>query len=217
MADRAIRVLIADDHPVVRDGLRVLLDPVAAVEVVDSVSTAEHAVRSSVERHPDVVLMDLSLPKMGGIEATRRIGIDAPGSRVLVLTTHEDDASLRASIEAGARGYLLKTSGMGEIAGAIAAVHQGQLIFGGDIAITAAGLVTRDSMAPRPFPALTSRELEVLELLARGLGNTEIAQRLGISDKTVGNNLSRIFLKLGVSRRTEAALLARSEGLGTGS
>jgi DNA-binding NarL/FixJ family response regulator len=214
MTDRPVRVLIADDHPVVREGLHVLLGTVAAVTVVGLVETSEHALRAVIEGAVDVVLMDLSMPAMGGIEATRRITRAVPTCRVLVLTTHHDDASLRAAIEAGASGYLLKTSGLGEIVGAIAAVHRGQLVFGGGVAGTVARLVSDEPPATRPFPHLTTREFEVLALLAQGLANDEIAARLGLSGKTVGNNLSRVFLKLGGAHRVEAALLARENGLG---
>ncbi len=215
MHDKAIRVLIADDHPVVRDGLAVLVSSLSEIDVVGAASSGEEAVRASVELHPDVVLMDLSMPDLGGIEATARIRHAAPTVRVLILTTHEDPASLLGSMRAGASGYLLKTSGIGEIATAVRAVHSGQLTFSSDIADTALGLLTNDeNHAPRAFPELTEREFSILDLLASGATTERIADRLGLSGKTVSNNLSTIFAKLHVATRTEAALLASSHGLG---
>jgi len=209
-----IRVLVADDHAIVRDGLLMLFGGLDGTTVVGAVETAEQAVRASVELRPDIVLMDLALPVMGGVEASRRIARSAPESRVLVLTSHDDDASLRAAIDAGARGYLVKTSGLGEIATAIESVHRGQLVFGGTVAGDAVRLL-RSAPPQRAFPALTGREHEMLELLASGRSNAQIAAALGVTEKTVGNTLSRVFLKLGVARRTEAVLLARSAGLGS--
>ena len=215
MPEPIIRVLIADDHPVVRDGLTLLVSSLPDIEVVGTASSGEEAVRASVELSPDVVLMDLSMPQLGGVEATARIRRSAPGVRVLILTTHEDPASITGSMSAGASGYLLKTSGIGEIANAIRAAHSGQLTFSSDIAQTTIGLMTRgEGPEPRAFPELTEREYAVLDLLASGATTDRIAQRLGLSGKTVSNNLSVIFTKLRVSSRTEAALLASAHGLG---
>lgn len=215
MPEQAIRVLIADDHPVVRDGLTVLISSLSEIEVVGVAASGEEAVRAAIELRPDVVLMDLSMPDLSGIEATSRIRRAAPTVRVLVLTTHEDPASLTGSMGSGASGYLLKTSVIGEIATAIRAVHSGQLTFGSDIAETALGLLTEgDSRPPRAFPELTEREFTILDLLASGATTERIADRLGLSGKTVSNNLSTIFAKLRVATRTEAALLASSQGLG---
>lgn len=215
MSDSPITVLIADDHPVVRDGLALLLGSLPEFEVVASVDTAEAAVRAAVERHPDVVLMDLVMPLMGGIRATARITADAPGVRILILTTHEDISSIVEAIGAGAGGYVLKTVGIGEISAAIRAVHHGQLVFSSDISpTTRTQLLTGRAPASRPFPDLTDREFAVLDHLASGATTLQIAERLGLSGKTVSNHLSTVYVKLGVATRTEAALLASSQGLG---
>jgi DNA-binding NarL/FixJ family response regulator len=215
MPEPTIRVLIADDHPVVREGLTMLVSSLPDIEVVGTASSGEECVRAAVELQPDVVLMDLSMPQLGGVEATARIRRSAPEVKVLILTTHEDPTSITGSLRAGASGYLLKTSGIGEIANAIRAAHSGQLTFSSDIAQTTIGLLIRDEgQEPRVFPELTEREFAILDLLASGATTDRIAQRLGISGKTVSNNLSVIFTKLRVSTRTEAALLASSQGLG---
>ena len=215
MPEPAIRVLIADDHPVVRDGLTMLVSSLPDIVVVGTASSGEECVRASVELRPDVVLMDLSMPRLGGVEATARIRRFAPEVKVLILTTHEDPASITGSMRAGASGYLLKTSGLGEIANAIRAAHSGQLTFSTDIAQTTIGLMTRgETHEARAFPELTAREYAILDLLASGATTDRIARRLGLSGKTVSNNLSVIFTKLRVSTRTEAALLASSHGLG---
>lgn len=215
MPEPAIRVLIADDHPIVRDGLTLLISSLPDIEVVGTASSSEECVRAALELRPDVVLMDLSMPQLGGVEATARIRHSTPEVKVLILTTHEDSTSITGSMRAGASGYLLKTSGIGEIANAIRAAHSGQLTFSSDIAQTTIGLMTRgESHEPRPFPGLTMREFSILDLLASGATTDRIAQDLGISGKTVSNNLSVIFTKLRVATRTEAALLASSQGLG---
>lgn len=209
-----IRVLIADDHAVVRDGLTVLISSLSDLVVIGTASTGDEAVKLAVELVPDVILMDLSMPDLGGVEGTARIRRVAPASRVLVLTTHEDVASLTGAMAAGASGYLLKTSGIGEIANAIRAVHSGQLTFSSDIAAATLALITRPGGGARAFPELTDREFEVLDRLAAGRTTGEIAAELGLSGKTVSNYLSSVFLKLRVATRTEAALVARDAGLG---
>lgn len=215
MLETAIRVLIADDHPVVRDGLTMLASSLAELDVIGAAASGEEAVRAAVELQPDVVLMDISMPDLSGIDATIRIRKAAPRVRILILTTHEDPASLMSSMRAGASGYLLKTSGIGEIATAIRAVHTGQLTFSSDITPTALDLLTSGGRPPtREFPELTPREYDVLNLLASGATSDQIAHQLGVSTKTVSNNLSAIFAKLHVATRTEAALLASSRGLG---
>lgn len=211
MTDAACRVLIADDHAVVRDGLRLVLEQLGWVEVVGAVSTAEHAVRGAVELHPDVVLMDLAMPECGGIEATRRIGAAAPWARVLVLSSHRADAGIRAALDAGAAGYVTKTSALGELADALRAVHDAGAAYSSDVAALLAG---REPDRGRPLPVLTDRELAVLEMLASGASNHEIARRSHLSEKTVANTCTRIYLKLGVRRRTEAAAVAHRHGVG---
>lgn len=211
MSELAAHILIADDHAVVRDGLRLLLTALPDTEVVGAEATAEHAVRAAVELRPDIVLMDLALPTMGGIAATRRIVADVPSARVLVLTTYTDSASIRAALEAGARGYVSKGSGIGELASALATVRSGGIALGAEIVATADEPQIADA---RPFPALTDSEFAVLELMAQGLSNEDIAARLHLSAKTVGNACTRVYVKLGVARRTEAARVAHRAGVG---
>jgi DNA-binding NarL/FixJ family response regulator len=211
-----ITLLIVDDHPVVRDGLAALIDTVDNVAVVAQADTAEHAIRAAQAHRPDVVLMDLNLPGASGIYATRRIIQALPGTAVLVLTMSEDDESILAAIRAGARGYLLKGARQQEILTAIETVAAGGALFSPH---AAQRLLARLSHMPEsravvpPFPELTVREREVLELAGQGLRNHAIAQRLGISQKTVANYLSTIFVKLHVEDRAQAILLARQAWL----
>ena len=216
MPEPAIRVLIADDHPVVRDGLTMLVSSLPDIVVVGTASSGEECVRASGGAAP-------GCRPDGLVDAAARRGrgellesaAHAPEVKVLILTTHEDPASITGSMRAGASGYLLKTSGLGEIANAIRAAHSGQLTFSTDIAQTTIGLMTRgETHEARAFPELTAREYAILDLLASGATTDRIARRLGLSGKTVSNNLSVIFTKLRVSTRTEAALLASSHGLG---
>lgn len=213
MPESRCRVLIADDHAVVRDGLRLVLEQLPWVEVVELVATAEHAVRGAVLLRPDVVLMDLAMPECGGVEATRRIAAAAPWSRVLVLSSHRDEATVRTALAAGAHGYVAKTSALGELATALRAVWDGRPGFDADSAAAAQRPAT-PSAGPTPLPALTDGERAVLELLAAGASNTEIAACLHLSAKTVANTCTRIYHKLGVQRRTEAARAAHRAGLG---
>ena len=212
-----IRVLIADDHPVVRSGLRALLGTLEEFEVVGEAVDGDSATRETQLSKPDVVLMDVRMPGTDGVEATRRIRAVAPDTAVLILTMHDDDATVFTAMRAGAHGYLLKGAGQDEIAGAIRAVAAGQAIFGPGIA---ARLLEHFSGAPpqtaddQPFPELTPREREILQLLAQGRRTAEIAAALHISPKTVSNNLTTIFGKLQVADRTAAILRAREHGLG---
>jgi len=212
-----IRVLVADDHPAFRAGLNLLLTDVEDIEVVDTAQNGLDAVRLALQRAPDVVVMDLRMPDLDGIEATRRLHADVPDLGVIVLTMFEDDASVFAAMRAGARGYLLKGAEQEEIVRAIRAVAAGDAIFGPAIAqriiehfSTGAG-TTREA-----FPTLTGREREVLELIAAGRGNAAIAQHLSLSLKTVRNHVSNIFAKLQVSDRAAAIVKAREAGLGVG-
>ncbi len=211
-----IRIVIADDHPLFRSGLRVLLESVADTEVVGEAESGEEAVRAAEELRPDVVVMDISMPGVNGIDATRRIVAGPSDARVLVMTMHEDDEAVFAAIRAGARGYVLKGAGQDETLRAIRSVASGEAIFGPRIAAE----LTRFLTAPAPpdpglaFPQLTEREVEILELLAERRTNAEIAAQLYLSQKTVRNYVSAIFAKLEVADRAEAGLVARAAGLG---
>jgi len=208
----AIRVLLVDDHPMVRRGLASLLGTLPGVEVVAEAETGLDAVREAARHSPDVVVMDLRMPELDGVEATRRIIRDRPSTAVLVLTMFDEDVLIADAIAAGARGYLLKGAQQDEIERAIRAVAAGDAIFSAAVASRVLG-----SRAPRlgtALPDLTAREREVLSLIASGIDNTTIAARLGLSPKTVSNHISSIFLKLGVATRSEAIVLAREAGLG---
>jgi DNA-binding NarL/FixJ family response regulator len=208
-------VLIADDHPLVLSGLRALLETLEGIEVVGQAANGREAVSLATSLRPDVVVMDLQMPELDGIDATREIVAGLPGTAVLVLTQHDDDASVFAAVRAGARGYLLKGAAQEDVARAIAAVSRGEAIFGPALA---GRLIQFFNAAPEPaslpFPQLTEREREILDLMAGGLTNTEIAGRLFLSSKTVSNNVSVIFDKLQVAGRPKAIVQARTAGLG---
>jgi DNA-binding NarL/FixJ family response regulator len=213
------RVLIADDHPVFRFGLSAILMAEPTTELVGEAGTGDDAIALAVELHPDVVLMDLNMPDIDGLEATRRILAQCPGIGILVLTMLEDDDSVFAAMRAGARGYLLKGTGGEEIIRAIRAITAGEAIFGPPIAQRllrhfANPPTRRTSSATSPFPELTEREHDVLSLLAAGFTNAAIADRLFISTKTVRNHVSSVFGKLQVSDRGQAIVRAREAGLG---
>lgn len=215
MTDR-LRVLIADDHPVFRSGLRALLTAEDGFEVAGEAGNGEEAVRLALELQPDLVVMDLRMPDMDGVAATRQIVHESPHIGVLVLTMFDDDDSVFAAMRAGARGYLVKGSNQAEVVRAIALVGSGGAMFGPAIAQRVVEYFAR----PRPsqpalvFPDLTDREHEVLDLIAEGRTNTSIASRLGISEKTVRNHVSNIFAKLAVADRAQAIVRARQAGLG---
>jgi DNA-binding NarL/FixJ family response regulator len=211
----AIRVLVADDHPVVRDGLRALLTSVPGYDVVAEAATGAEAVREAVLHHPDVALVDLQMPDLDGFGATREIGRTAPSVAVLILTMHEDDDSVFAAMRAGARGYLVKGASQEEILGGITAVARGEAIFGPGVAQRVLAFFRAGPSAAEPaFPELTPREREILDLLAGGLSNAAIGERLTLAPKTVANNVSSIFVKLQVAGRPEAIVRAREAGLG---
>lgn len=209
-----VRVVLADDHPVVRDGLRALLGSLPHVEVVGEAATGREAIREAVLHRPDVLVMDLQMPDLDGIEATRELTRAAPDVAVLVLTMYDDDDSVFAAMRAGARGYLLKGADQDEIARAIHAVAGGQAIFGPGVAVRVLGYFSAPPRVDVPFPELTDRERDVLDLIAGGLTNTTIANRLGLATKTIGNHISNIFAKLQVAGRAEAIVRARQQGLG---
>jgi DNA-binding NarL/FixJ family response regulator len=215
-----ITLLIVDDHPVVRDGLAALMDTVDNVTVVAQADTAERAIQAAHSYRPDVVIMDLNLPGASGIYATSRITQTLPDTAVLVLTMSEDDDSILAAIRAGASGYLLKGARQQEILTAIETVASGGALFAPHPArhlLTQLTHPPESRSTPVLFPELTTRERQVLELVGTGLRNHAVAQRLGISQKTVANHLSAIFVKLHVEDRTQAVLLARQAGLATNS
>ncbi len=212
----AIRVLLVDDHPVFRHGLRALLASLGTVDVVGEGASGEDAVALAQQLSPDVVVMDLHMPGLGGVDATRRITAATPGIGVLVLTMFDDDDSVFAAMRAGARGYLVKGADTPDVIRAITAVAQGEAIFGPSVAKRVLAFLTRPLSAydEQLFPELTSRERETLDLLAAGCSNTEIARRLYLSPKTVRNNVSSIFTKLQVADRAHAIVRARAAGLG---
>jgi DNA-binding NarL/FixJ family response regulator len=210
-----VRVLIADDHPLFCDGLAALLRAAPDTELVGTAGTGTEAVDLARQSQPDVVLMDLRLPALNGIEATRQIVADRPRTAVVVLTMFDDDGSVFAALRAGARGYLLKGAGQEEIKRAVHAAAAGEVIFGTGLATQVLTFfATQPRLAPGPFPQLTGREREILELVAQGRSNTVIAARLQLSQKTIRNNVSNIFVKLQVADRAQAIVRARDAGLG---
>jgi DNA-binding NarL/FixJ family response regulator len=212
-----VRVLIADDHPHFRDGLRALLLSALDLEVVGEAGDGEEAISLAAELQPDVILMDLNMPDVGGIEATRRILRTSPHIAILVISMFEDDDSIFAALQAGARGYLLKGALKAEILRSIRAISSGEAIFGPTIAKR----LMQYFASPRPpapkdaFPELTEREREILTLIAQHETNPEIARRLHLSSKTIRNHVSNIFTKLQVADRAQAIIRAREAGLGT--
>ena len=212
-----VRVLIADDHPLFREGMRGRLDRMDDIAVVGEASGGDEAVRLSLELEPHVVLMDIKMPGLNGIEATREILRANPRVGVLMLTMFEDDDSVFAAMRAGARGYLLKDSGGEGVVHAIRAVTSGEAVFGPGVAERIIGFFSVPRSAQRAFPELTEREEEILVLVARGKGNQEIATQLYVSVKTVRNHVSNILLKLQVADRAQAVIRARDAGIGGGS
>ena len=209
-----IKVLVADDHPVVRDGLRALFAEYPNIDVIGEADTGGEAIKAAVIDKPDVIIMDLAMPDTDGFTATAEINRVAPEVAVLVLTMSDDDITMTKAMRAGARGYLLKGATKEEILRAVTAVADGQAIFGPAVAQRVLARLATPFPDEDPFPQLTPREHDVFRLVAQGLSNSAIADRLGLSLKTVNNNTSSIFTKLNVATRTEAAILARDRGLG---
>ncbi len=208
-----LRVIVADDHPLFRSGLLTALALSDAVEVVGEASNGVEAVASAARLQPDVVVMDLHMPDLNGIEATRQILAAHPATGILVLSMLEDDESVFSAMRAGARGYLLKGAGADEITRAIEAVGRGEAMLGASIARRVIAYVAAPR-APEPFPELTVRERELLELIAQGWSNARIAAHFTLTTKTVRNHVSNILAKLSLHDRSQAIVRARQAGLG---
>ena len=220
MTAGVVRVVIADDHPVFREGLAGLVDAMPGLRVVGKAGSGAEAIAVAAAEQPDVLVMDLHMPGMNGIEATSRIVREQPGTAVLVLTMLEDDTSVFAALQAGARGYLLKESTPDEIERAIRAVTAGDVLL--DASVARRVLRSLPAAAPctpaaPPFPELTPREREILDLMARGLTNPAIAARMFLSEKTIRKYVSMIFAKLHVHSRAADVAAARDAGLGAAS
>jgi DNA-binding NarL/FixJ family response regulator len=211
----SIRIVLADDNAAFRDGFLLLARSLSDLEVVGVAGTGREAVLQAERLQPDVVLMDLQMPDIGGIDATRMIAEASPHIRVLVLTMLEDDETVLTAMRAGASGYLVKGAPQTEIRRAIEAVVAGEVIFGPAIARRMLELLARPTRPEDPFPELTTREREILALVAEGATNVTVARQLSISDKTVRNHLSNVFTKLQVADRGQAIIRARQAGLGS--
>lgn len=216
MSSEPIRVVLVDDHPVYRDGLSMLLGSLEGVEVVATAGDGAEAIEVADTVEADVVVMDVQMPRMDGIAATREVVVRHPHLGVVVLTMSEDDETVFAAMRAGARGYLVKGASQHQILAAIRAVADGELVFGAAIARRVAQFFSAPPAAAlaEVFPQLSAREREILDLLAAGRSNPHIAQALFLSPKTVRNNVSNIFAKLQVADRAEAIVRARDAGLG---
>jgi len=214
-----IRLLIADDHTLFREGLRAIFDAQAEIEIVGEAANGAQAVELAAAQLPDIILMDIQMPEMNGIAATEKILDANPHIGIIVLTMLEDDDSVFAAMRAGARGYVLKGADKAEMLRAIHAVANGEALFGPAIAKRLVNYFNdvrgmKNLAPPRAFPELTEREAQVLDLIARGYNNTEIAEKLLLSTKTVSNHISNIFSKLQVADRAQAIVRARQAGLG---
>ncbi len=211
-----IRILLADDHRLFREGLKVLLASIPEIEIVAEAATGEEVITHSQQTMPDVILMDIQMPVINGLEATRQILAKSPHIGILMLTMFDDDESVFMAMRAGARGYILKGADQEELLRAVHAVAKGEALFSPSIATKLIHFFRTSSatLAANAFPELTERELEVLKLIAQGLNNPDIARRLELSSKTVRNYISNIFSKLQVADRMQAMIKARDAGLG---
>jgi len=212
-----LRILVAEDHPLFRKGVISLLSSVPEFEVVGEAATGEEAVARAAQLQPDVVLMDLQMPELNGIEDTRKILQESPSIRVLVVTLFEDADSVFTALRAGARGYVLKDADEEEMVLSIRAVGKGEAIFSPTVAERVLAYFAASPLGgapPQAFPTLTDREREILNLIAQGHPNPSIARQLSLSTKTVGNYVSNIFTKLQVADRAQAIIRAREAGLG---
>lgn len=214
VSDEPIRVVLVDDHPMYLDGLRLALDATPGIEVVGEAATGTAGIEEAARHQPDIVIMDVNMPDLNGIEATRRVVAESPHIGVIVLTMFDEDESVFQAMRAGARGYLLKGADHADIVRAVTAVARGDAIFGPALARRLIGYFAAERRAAVPFAELTEREREVLELVARGCSNADIARTLFISHKTVRNHVSNVFSKLQVTDRAQAIVRARQAGLG---
>jgi DNA-binding NarL/FixJ family response regulator len=209
-----VRVLVVDDHPLYREGLVTAMSAMPGVAVVGEAGDGREAVRVAAELEPDVVVMDLHMPVLNGVDATRQVLAHRPDTAVLVRTMLDGDDAVFAAMRAGARGYLLKGADRAEIARGLQAVASGEVVFSAAIASRVLAWFAGGGRQVSAFPELTEREREVLDLVARGLTNAAIAARLVVSEKTVRNHVSNVFAKLHVADRAEAVARARDAGLG---
>ena len=208
-------IVLADDHPIVRQGLRAVLDGADDLDLVAEAEDGLEAVRLCVEHRPDVVLMDLQMPHLHGIDATREIRRSAPGTAVLVLTMYDDDQTVFSAVSAGAAGYLLKGADAADVLAALRSAAAGQAVFGVALAQRLQRWFQNPPPDPAvPFPQLTDRERSILDAVAAGLTNTDIGGRLFLSPKTVANNVTAILTKLQLCTRIEAIVTARDAGMG---
>jgi DNA-binding NarL/FixJ family response regulator len=212
-AARAARVLVVDDQTLFRTGLTSLLSEDARVEVVGQAVDGADAVKQAIKLKPDVVLMDIKMPNVDGIEATRQIVEAVPGVRVLILTTFETDSQVIQVLKAGASGYVLKDSSAAAIVSSIVAVMSGERVMASAVANRVLDMLTGTSTPKEFYDGLTNREIEILKLLANGMANKQIAYRLKISEKTVRNHVSNTYEKLGIYDRSQAVLYAVKKGL----
>ncbi len=211
-----VRVLVVDDHQLFREGVRALLDSLDGIDVVGEAASGREALALAERSLPDVVLMDVQMPDMTGLEATRRLLAAHPSVGVVIVTMFDDDETVFAAMRAGARGYVLKGAGQADLARAVEAVARGEAIYGPAVAgrILQFFRASRTDLPVDAFPDLTDREREVLDLIAAGKANAAIARRLGITEKTVKNHVSNIYSKLHVADRAQAMLRARDAGYG---